>query len=127
MHQQITFEVKGVLIKGEIRCDFGNVIHFQFFDTSKVILDTGYRSHFIGIDEYPEKRIVECGVEEILEIFELLYQLKPTLKEAGKVFTKPADLPRFAKWREFLQKLPGEYIKTKQVDEFLKPVQLTLF
>lgn len=127
MHQQVIFEIKRSIIKGEIRCDFGNCIHFQYFDSSRQIIPSGYKSHFLGLDEYPEKRIVEKGVEQILEMFELLYNLKPILKEAGKIVSQPTDLSRFAKWRKFLQN-PAKYDKQSLwVDNSVEPVQLTLF
>lgn len=127
MHLQVTFEAKGVLLKGEISCKFSNCIHFQYYDASKTILQSGYKSHFLGIDEYPEIRISERGVEEILEMFELLFKLKPTLKEVGNVVTQPNDLAEFARWRDFLQN-PAKYEKQPlRFDIPVEPVQLTLF
>lgn len=127
MHQQITFKAKGVTMTGKISSEYGNVIHFEFFDPSKIVLDTGYRSHFIGIDEYPERRIYERGVEEIQTMFELLFKFKPTLLNVEAVVTEPNDLVNFAKWRDFIRD-PSKYDhllldKAKAVE----PVQLTLF
>lgn len=127
MHQQVDLLVKGVPIRAEIRCDFGNAIRFQFWDKSNTLLVSGYKNHFIGIDEYPDRRIIERGVEEVILMAESLFSEKPEVVKRYQVVIQPTDLFRFAKWREFLQN-PAKYDKQPlRFDNPVEPTQLSLF
>lgn len=127
MHQQVDLLVKGVPIRAEIRCDFGNAIRFQFWDSTSTLLTSGYKNHFIGIDEYPDRRIMERGVEEVLIMAESLFGTNPEVVKRHQVVTQPTDLSRFAKWRDFLQN-PAKYEKQPlRFDKPVEPVQLKLF
>lgn len=127
MHQQVDILVKGCPIRAEIRCDFGNAVRFQFWDKSNTLLSSGYKNQFIGIDEYPDKRIVERGVSEVLAMAKWLFGETPAVVKRYPVVTEPTDLANFSKWREFL-KNPEKYEKTHlRFGVPVEPVQLTLF
>lgn len=127
MHQQVDLLIKGVPIRAEIRCDFGNCVRFQFYDESHSLLASGYKSINLGIDKYPEKRIAQRGLEEVLEAAEWLLKAKPEVVKAFPVVSNSDDLRRFAKWREFLSNPQVFDKKSIRFDEPTEPIQLTLF
>lgn len=122
MYMEVGIRVKGVDIKAQIRCDFGNCVRFQFYDTSHQLLASGYKNINLGLDEYPEKRIKERGLEEVVEAAKWLFNDTVEVVSAKRPVISEEALKRSEKWRKLFKSLDrsGESLENK-------PVQLTIF
>lgn len=118
MHKDYKITINNVVIDAKVSVPYSNCIRIEYFDATKQVLSTGYKSEHLGVCETPIvfMQHIEYDVARVIEGYT---KKKVQHMTSGELIYTEQDILEQGRWKDLLR---GD---TDELEPKFK--QLTLF